>query len=158
MHQRRAAFLLVQWAIPAIRVASFTKEDEEHRRFMALSQKSLKAELHFYLLQNFYSGTVSVVIAIGTAVVIWVGARHVLAGTLTIGALIVFTAYLTSLYGAIDSICRHCGFEGQSESARVFEIMEVKETEGLQSFSERRSQRGGGLARSFFQYIPGRWS
>lgn len=130
MHQQKSSvFSLVQWAIPALRVTqAFTKEEEEHRRFMALSQKSLKAELHFYLLQNFYSGTVSVVIAIGTAVVIWVGARHVLAGTLTIGALIVFTAYLTSLYGAIDSIAQAYGsIEGAKVSLqRVFEIMEVE--------------------------------
>jgi ATP-binding cassette, subfamily B, bacterial len=130
MHQQKSSvFSLVQWAIPALRVTqAFTKEEEEHRRFMALSQKSLRAELHFFLLQNFYSGTVSVVIAIGTAVVIWVGARHVLAGALTIGALIVFTAYLTSLYGAIDSIAQAYGsIEGAKVSLqRVFEIMEVE--------------------------------
>jgi ATP-binding cassette, subfamily B, bacterial len=144
MHQQKSSvFSLVQWAIPALRVTqAFTKEEEEHRRFMALSQKSLRAELHFFLLQNFYSGTVSVVIAIGTAVVIWVGARHVLAGTLTIGALIVFTAYLTSLYGAIDSIAQAYGsIEGAKVSLqRVFEIMEV---EGKLEEGSRVFPKGG---------------
>ena len=128
MHQQKSSvFSIVQWAIPAMRVIqAFTKEEEEHRRFMAQSQKSLRADLHFYLLQNVYSGTVSVVIAIGTAAVIWVGARHVLAGTLTIGGLIVFTVYLTSLYGAIDSISQAYGsVQGAKVSLqRVFEIME----------------------------------
>src|SRR5918992_6353072 len=93
---------------------------------MAQSQKSLRADLHFYMLENFYSATVSVVIALGTAVVIWVGARHVLAGTLTIGGLVVFTAYLTSLYGALDSISQAYGSIQAAKVSlqRVFEIME----------------------------------
>ena len=161
MHQQKSSvFSLVQWAIPALRVTqAFTKEEEEHRRFMALSQKSLRAELHFYLLQNFYSGTVSVVIAIGTAVVIWVGARHVLAGTLTIGALIVFTAYLTSLYGAIDSIAQAYGsIEGAKVSLqRVFEIMEVEGElqEGARVFPNGGARGEVAWHEVSFQYIPG---
>jgi ATP-binding cassette, subfamily B, bacterial len=128
MHEQKSSvFSLVQWAIPAIRVIqAFTKEEEEHRRFMAQSQKSLRADLRFYLLENLYSATVGVVIAIGTAVVIWVGARHVLAGTLTIGGLVVFTAYLTSLYGALDSISQAYGSIQAAKVSlqRVFEIME----------------------------------
>ena len=56
MHQQKSSvFSIVQWAIPAMRVIqAFTKEEEEHRRFMAQSQKILRADLHFYLLQNFY--------------------------------------------------------------------------------------------------------
>jgi ATP-binding cassette subfamily B protein/subfamily B ATP-binding cassette protein MsbA len=69
-----------------------------------------------------------VVIALGTALVIWVGARHVMAGTLTVGGLVVFTAYLTSLYGAIDSMSQAYGsIQGAKVSLqRVFEIMEEK--------------------------------
>ena len=161
MHQQKSSvFSLVQWAIPALRVTqAFTKEEEEHRRFMALSQKSLRAELHFYLLQNFYSGTVSIVIAIGTAVVIWVGARHVLAGTLTIGALIVFTAYLTSLYGAIDSIAQAYGsIQGARVSLqRVFEIMEVEGElkEGSRVFPNGGAKGEVAWNEVSFQYIPG---
>lgn len=161
MHQQKSSvFSLVQWAIPALRVTqAFTKEEEEHRRFMALSQKSLRAELHFYLLQNFYSGTVSIVIAIGTAVVIWVGARHVLAGTLTIGALIVFTAYLTSLYGAIDSIAQAYGsIQGARVSLqRVFEIMELEGElmEGSRVFPNGGAKGEVAWNEVSFQYIPG---
>ena len=162
MHQHKSSvFSLVQWAIPAIRVIqAFTKEEEEHRRFMAQSQKSLRADLHFYLLQNFYSGTVSVVIAIGTAAVIWVGARHVLAGTLTIGGLIVFTAYLTSLYGAIDSISSGIRFYsgGKSKSAKSVRDLgrEKRSRGGLQNCSRWRNQGRSKLERSFFPIHP--WS
>jgi len=161
MHQQKSrVFSLVQWAIPAIRVIqAFTKEEEEHRRFMAQSQKSLRADLNFYLLQNFYAGTVSVVIAIGTAAVIWVGARHVLAGTLTIGGLIVFTAYLTSLYGAIDSVSQAYGsIQGAKASLqRVFEIMEEESDlkEGSRVFPDNGAKGEVAWSGVSFQYVPG---
>jgi ATP-binding cassette subfamily B protein len=161
MHQQKSSvYSLVQWAIPAIRVIqAFTKEEEEHRRFMAQSQKSLRADLRFYLLENFYAATVSVVIAIGTAVVIWVGASHVLAGTLSIGGLIVFTAYLTSLYGAIDSISQAYGsIQGAKVSLqRVFEILEEQSDlkEGSRVFPDSGAKGEVAWSGVSFQYIPG---
>ncbi|HXV83911.1 MAG TPA: ABC transporter ATP-binding protein [Candidatus Binatia bacterium] len=161
MHQQKSSvYSLVQWAIPAIRVIqAFTKEEEEHRRFMAQSQKSLTADLTFFLLHNLYSGTVSVVIAIGTALVIWVGARHVLAGTLTVGGLIVFTAYLTSLYGAIDSISQAYGsIQGAKVSLhRVFEIIEEESDlkEGSRLFPDSGAKGEVAWSEVSFQYMPG---
>ena len=160
MHEQKSSiFSLVQWAIPAMRVIqAFTKEAEEHRRFMNQSQKSLRADLRFYLLQNFYSGTVSVVIAIGTAVVIWLGARHVLAGTLTIGGLVVFTAYLTALYGAIDSISQAYGSIQAAKVSlqRVFEIMEEKcdLKDGSRVFPDTGATGEVAWSGVSFQYIP----
>jgi len=161
MHQQKSGvYSVVQWAIPAMRVIqAFTKEEAEHRRFMAQSQKSLRADLHFYLLENFYSGTVSVVIAIGTAVVIWVGANHVIAGTLSIGGLIVFIAYLTSLYGAIDSISQAYGsIQGAKVSLqRVFEILEEESDlkEGSRVFPDGGAKGEVAWSGVSFQYIPG---
>jgi ATP-binding cassette subfamily B protein/subfamily B ATP-binding cassette protein MsbA len=161
MHQQKSGvFSIAQWAIPAIRVIqAFTREEEEHRRFMAQSQKSLRADLRFYLLENLYSGAVSLVIAIGTAAVIWVGARHVLAGTLTIGGLIVFTAYLTSLYGAIDSISQAYGsIQGAKVSLqRVFEIIEEENElkDGSRVFPEGGAKGEVAWSGVSFQYIAG---
>ena len=160
MHEQKSSvFSLVQWAIPAIRVIqAFTKEEDEHRRFMTQSQKSLKADLHFYLLENFYAGIVGVIIALGTALVIWVGARHVLAGTLTVGGLVVFTAYLTSLYGAIDSISQAYGsIQGAKVSLqRVFEIMEEKNdfTKGSKMFPAAGAKGEISWNRVSFNYVP----
>ena len=57
-------YSLVQWAMAAIKVVqAFTKEDEEHRRFMGASRESLRATLRLYSWQTLYSGAVNVVIA-----------------------------------------------------------------------------------------------
>ena len=129
-HERESAiYSLVQRGIAAIRVVqAFTKEEEEHRRFMVASKESLVASLHLYDLQSVYSAVVNVVIAIGTALVIWVGARHVIDGTLTVGDLVVFTAYLASLYGPINTISQTLGLieGGKAGFQRVHEILAVE--------------------------------
>lgn len=161
MHQQKSGvFSLLQWAIPAVRVVqAFTREEEEYRRFMTVSEKSLRADLRFYLLQNVYSGVVGLVIAVGTAVVMWVGARHVLSGTLTIGELIVFIAYLSALYGAIDSISQTYGsIEGAKVGVqRVFEIMDIERDlqEGSRSFPETGARGQVAWEGVSFQYLPG---
>ena len=122
-------YSLVQRSMSAIRVIqAFTKEEEEHRQFMAASTEGLLASLRLYNLQTIHAGVVNVVIAIGTALVVWVGARHVLDGTLSVGELIVFTSYLASLYGPINSISQTLGsIQGAKAGlVRVHEILTVE--------------------------------
>ena len=129
-HERESAiYALVQRTMSAIRVIqAFTKEEEEQRRFMAASTESLSASLRLYNLQALYSGAVNVVIALGTALVVWVGARHALAGTLSVGELVVFTTYLASLYGPINTISQTLGLieGGKAGFVRVHEILAVE--------------------------------
>ncbi len=129
-HERESTiYSLVQRSMSAIRVIqAFTKEEAEHRRFMTASAESLSANLRLYTLQTFYSGVVNVVIALGTAVVVWVGARHVLTGLLSVGDLVVFTAYLASLYGPINTISQTLGLieGGKAGLQRVQEILTVE--------------------------------
>jgi ATP-binding cassette subfamily B protein/subfamily B ATP-binding cassette protein MsbA len=129
-HERESAiYALVQRTMSAIRVIqAFTKEEEEHRRFMAASTESLSASLRLYNLQALYSGAVNVVVALGTAFVVWVGARHVLAGALSVGELVVFTAYLASLYGPINTISQTLGLieGGKAGFMRVLEILAIE--------------------------------
>jgi len=158
--QRSGVFSVLQWAIPGVRVIqAFTREDDEHRRFMTVSRQSLGSDLRYYLLQNLYSGTAGLVIAAGTAVVIWVGARHALAGALTIGELLVFVSYLTSLYGTIDSISQRYGMiEGARVGVqRVFEILDVEKDlpEGARSLPDGRVRGRVAWEGVSFHYVPG---
>ncbi len=123
-----ALWAVAQRTMGAIRVIqAFTTEKEEHRRFVASSGESLEANLRLYTFQTLYSAFVSVLIAGGTAAVLWFGARHVLAGTLTVGEVLVFTSYLASLYAPINSLTSTYGLiQGARVGAeRVFEILET---------------------------------
>jgi len=132
-------YSLVQWAMASIKVVqAFTKEEEEHRRFMGASRESLRATLRLYNWQTLYSGTVNVVIAGGTALVVYAGARSVISGTLSVGQLIVFISYLAQLYAPISQITQSWGaIAGARVGARrVFEILDTEADleDGTQSF------------------------
>jgi ATP-binding cassette subfamily B protein/subfamily B ATP-binding cassette protein MsbA len=109
-------------------VQAFTKEEEEHRRFMGASRESLQATLRLYSWQTLYSGTVNFVIAGGTALVVFAGARAVISGTLSIGQLIVFISYLAQLYAPINQITQSWGLIAGARvgARRIFEILDTE--------------------------------
>lgn len=122
-------YSLVQWAMSSIKVVqAFTKEEEEHRRFMGASRESLRATLRLYSWQTLYSGAVNVVIAGGTALVLYAGARAVISGTLSVGQLIVFISYLAQLYAPINQITQSWGLIAGARvgARRVFEVLETE--------------------------------
>src|SRR6201984_2301121 len=121
-------YSLVQWGMSAIKlVQAFTKEEEEHRRFMGASRESLRATLRLYNWQTLYSGAVNVVVAGGTAVVIYAGAEAVLSGTLSVGRLIVFISYLAQLYAPINQITQSWGLIAGARvgARRVFDVLDT---------------------------------
>ncbi len=123
-----ALWAVAQRTIGAIRVIqAFTTEEEEHRKFVGTSRASLDANLRLYTFQTVYAAFVNVLIAGGTAAVLWVGATHVLEGQLSIGDVLVFTSYLASLYAPINSLTQTWSLiQGAKVGAeRVFEILET---------------------------------
>ena len=122
-------YSIVQWAISSMKVVqAFTKEEEEYHRFMAASRTSLGFTLRLYNWQTLYSGVVNTLIAAGTALVIYVGARSVLSGTLSIGQLIVFISYLAQLYVPVNQLTQSWGLiaSARISARRVFEILETE--------------------------------
>lgn len=120
---------LVQRTLATMRlIQAFTREDEEHRRFITLSAGSLSAMLRMVHLQVCYYEVVNLIIAMGTALVVGVGAYHVLAGTLSLGELIVFITYLASLCRPIHTISRSLGLMGEAKASlsRVREVFAVE--------------------------------
>jgi len=153
-------YTVVQGALASMRVIqAFTKEEDEHQRFMSASQDSLAASLRLYTLQTVYSGAVNVVIAVGTALVVWVGARHVLSGTLSIGDLVVFISYLASLYGPINSIVQTNSLIHDSKAGvqRVFEILDVERDvkDGHKQLPHREVHGEVSFDNISFEYLPG---
>ncbi len=123
-----ALWAVAQRTIGAIRVIqAFTTEQSEHRRFVDTSSASLDANLRLYTFQTVYSAFVNVLIAAGTAAVLWFGAAHVMAGALSVGDVLVFTSYLASLYAPINSLTQTWGLiQGARVGAeRVFEILDT---------------------------------
>jgi ATP-binding cassette subfamily B protein len=133
-------YSLVQWAMSSIKVVqAFTKEEEEHRRFMGASRASLVATLRLYGWQTLYSAVVNVVIAAGTALVVYVGAEAVLSARLSLGQLIVFISYLAQLYQPVNQITQSWGLIAGARvgARRCFEVLDTEADlkDGTRSFS-----------------------
>ena len=65
---------------------------------------SLQANLRLTLTNVNSALVISTLMVIGTAAMYYLGALHVLAGTLTLGSLLVFSAYLLMLYQPLESL------------------------------------------------------
>jgi ATP-binding cassette, subfamily B, bacterial len=115
-------------ALSAIHVVqAFTRENESYHDFVKSSSESLDQTLKLYVLQTIYAGGVQIMIACGTALVIYIGARHVMNGHLTIGDLVVFTTYLASLYAPVNQISQTFGaIQGAKAGLRrCLELLEI---------------------------------
>ena len=123
-------YTLVQWAMSSVKlVQAFTKEEDEYHRFMGASRASLGATLRLYSWQTLYSASVNGLIAVGTALVVYVGARSVLAGALSLGELVVFISYLAQLYAPVNQITQSWGLIAGARigAKRCFDILDTEE-------------------------------
>jgi ATP-binding cassette subfamily B protein len=127
--ERESRFLTeTQRDVEAIQlVQGFTAEAQEHRRVMAASQRALSSSLRLYLLETGYEGIISVLVALGTAAVLYAGGVLGMAGQLSVGDLVVFLSYLASLYTPIDSIAQTLGLvqEASAGARRIFEVLDT---------------------------------
>ncbi len=151
-------FSVVQRGMSAIRlVQAFTKEEEEHRKFMRASVESLGASLRLFTLENVYSGVVNGVMALGTALVIYISIKHVLAGSLSVGEIVVFTTYLASLYAPINTLSQTWGGIQAAKVGvqRVLDILNVERdvADGSRVFPAEGARGEIILEHVSFQYV-----
>src|SRR5213593_2332987 len=102
----RMASLLSEVLHAIMVVQAFGREEYEDRRFAEFNKRSLKQGLRAVRLEAGMERVVEVLVAIGTAGVVWFGVRRVLTGYLTPGDLLVFTGYLGSLYRPLRRVAR----------------------------------------------------
>jgi subfamily B ATP-binding cassette protein MsbA len=98
---------IVQEGLGAIRVVkAFAQGAFERQRLEAKSIESVEAALHARRVRSLLGPVVTALVAIGTAAVLWFGARLVLDGEMSAGALVVFMAYLGKLFRPIQNLAR----------------------------------------------------
>jgi ATP-binding cassette subfamily B protein/subfamily B ATP-binding cassette protein MsbA len=114
-------------ALPLIQ--SFGREAHEDQRFHRLAQQALRAYLHAILAQVQFKVGVGSVTALGTALIMLIGGFQALNGSLSIGSLLVFLAYLASLYAPMETLAYiSSGYATAAAGARrVLEILDVEE-------------------------------
>jgi subfamily B ATP-binding cassette protein MsbA len=97
----------MQEVLSSIRlVKAFGREDHERHRFERESTRIVESTLRARDVKSKLSPAVEVIVAIGSAAVLWFGARQVLAGALTAGSLVVFLLYLSKMYKPIRELSK----------------------------------------------------
>lgn len=94
-------------SLSAIRVVkAFTLEEQQRRRFAVSNEQGFAAAMKSARVMAAVSPVVELLMLVAMAVVVYAGAREVLAGGLTMGQLVAFLSYLGMLSGPVSSIGR----------------------------------------------------
>lgn len=125
--QESAVLAQAQEGLSSIRmVHAFGREDWEVHQFRMQAQQSLQANLRLTLTNVNSALVISTLMVLGTAAMYYVGTLHVLSGTLSLGSLLVFSAYLLMLYQPLESLTYTTwAMEGATAGAkRCFEVLD----------------------------------
>jgi len=119
---------VVEEVLSSIRVVkAFAREDFEVRRLEQESLEAVDISLRARSLKAKLTPLVGIVVAVGTAMVLWFGARLVLSSALSAGALVVFILYLGKMYKPMQEISKMT--DTYSKAAVGYErIQEILET------------------------------
>jgi ATP-binding cassette, subfamily B, bacterial len=128
--QESALLTQTQEGLSSVRmVHAFGREEFEVAQFHRQAHGSLQANLRYTMTNMKSALVISTLILMGTAAMYYLGTMHVLAGTLTLGSLLVFTAYLVILYQPLESLTYTAwAMEGATAGARrCFEILDSRD-------------------------------
>lgn len=113
-------------ALPVVK--AFAQENYHDQRFVEASAQAIKTYIRVVVSEIKFSLGINVSTAIGTSIIMMLGGFHVLQGSLSIGTLLVFLAYLVSLYTPLESLSyiSISYAEASGKAKRVFETLNNK--------------------------------
>jgi ABC-type multidrug transport system fused ATPase/permease subunit len=109
-------------------VKAFGREAHEARRFYASSRTLLDLTLHNVALSSANQAATTWLTSVAPLVVVWVASTMILHGTLTVGTMIAFYAYLGSLYLPLQRFSELSVVVSNSLAAmdRIFEFFDIR--------------------------------
>ncbi len=151
---------VVQEVLSSMRVVkAFAREDYEVHRLEEESLENVEIALRARGIKARLSPLVEVIVAVGTALVLWFGARLVIAGSLSAGSLVLFIWYLGKMYKPMQDLSKMT--DAYSKAAvgyeRIREILdmdgEVKDMPGARRVARLRGDVD--FDHVSFSYDPG---
>jgi ATP-binding cassette subfamily B protein/subfamily B ATP-binding cassette protein MsbA len=109
-------------------VQAFAQEERESSRLQTFADAAIRSQQRSAWLGSVNSLSSGLITTLGSGVILWVGARHVLGGTLTVGGILVFLVYLTSLQAQMKIFANvYTTLQGLSASVnRVTEVLDTQ--------------------------------
>jgi ATP-binding cassette subfamily B protein len=121
------AMSVVQEALAAARVVqAFGREEHEEERFVRHFNDGMRARIGYIVASSSYGLVVGLTTAVGSAAALFIGARQVQAGAITLGELILVMSYLLQLYAPLKTMSKRAGsLQNYLASAeRVFALLD----------------------------------
>jgi ATP-binding cassette subfamily B protein/subfamily B ATP-binding cassette protein MsbA len=114
-------------------IKAYTREQAEHTRFNAASERLRQATIKVMRAWSFYNPAMMFIGATGSVLVLWFGGRQVLAGTMMPGELTSFLVTLALVYEPIGRLhsLNQIFQAGRAASERFFDILDAEEEESL---------------------------
>lgn len=98
---------VIQETLGSLRVVkAFGQEERQTERFVQRGSETLDARLRLAMTERGASLLVGMITAVGMALVLYIGVRHVTSGVITLGQLLLVMGYLGQLYRPLKSISR----------------------------------------------------
>ena len=122
-----SALAVVQEVLTGLRVVkAFGQEEREQQRFVEASGKGMRARIRLAVVDGQFGVLIGVSTAAGSAAVLYIGARHVHSGAITLGELLLVIGYLTQLYAPLQTISKAAGKLQASLASceRVFALLD----------------------------------
>jgi ATP-binding cassette, subfamily B, bacterial len=96
---------IVHEAMAMLRViVAFGREKHEYDRFRRQGEEAVSARVHLTVRQTVFTLVVTMITAIGTALVLGFGAHYVLENEMSVGELVVVMGYIASIYKPLEQI------------------------------------------------------
>ena len=155
-----SALSVVHESLEALRVVkAFGREDHARDRFAARSAASVRAKIDLSVIEGRFGVVVGVTIGLGTAVILFLGTRHVLAGVITLGELVLVIGYLQQFYDPLKTASKKvASLQSSLASAeRVYSLLDeasdVVDPPGARSLA--RAAGAVAFRNVSFAYEPG---
>jgi len=110
-------------------VRAFAREHFEKDKFAAANRKLFDARVTIVGTWGLFMPTMTILVMFSTALIIWFGGRMVIAGTLTLGDVVAFNAYLLLLAAPVQQLGFVVNSVGEAVAGgqRIFEILDLPE-------------------------------
>jgi ABC-type multidrug transport system fused ATPase/permease subunit len=121
----------VQQGLESMRVVqAYGREDLEQQQLEVVSKASVEAALRARRIKSSLSPVVNVAVAVCTAIVLARGAALIMRGTMTVGELTVFLAYLTRFFKPVQDLAKMSNTLAQA-AVGVERVQSLLETDAI---------------------------
>jgi ABC-type multidrug transport system fused ATPase/permease subunit len=119
----------LQESISGVRVVqSLSREDINYRKFDDVNHAHFKANMNAIKISAAISPAVEFLVALATAIVIFIGGTGVFTGTILVGTLMAFLLYIQRFFEPIRTLTMEYAQlqRAMASGSRVFELLDVK--------------------------------